>query len=442
MSAPAAGLARILAVPPPGPGASGEPRWLAERRSRARAALERAELPTEAEEDWRYSRIGELDQQGFLEQTGVVPIGSPAELDQVVDALRAASGVAGVVRTLDGRIVGVELGAQAAGLGVEVVGAASLEEAPDQLGELVAPRADAFTLLADAAGADVVAVFLPAGLQLGAPLVVLHELSAGGVAFPRTLVLAGEHSAASIVEVVASGPGRRLVVPVVELSVGAGAELAYSSIQQLGAETWQIGYRASRLGAGASLHSFSAALGGDYARQLDQCVLAGERSRSELLAVYLGRGHQVQDLRTFQEHASARTRSELVFKGAVADEARAVYTGLIRMRRGAVKADAAQTNRNLVLSKGAHADSVPNLEIEENDVRCSHASAVGPIDPDQLFYLGSRGVPPEAAERLIVLGFFDDLFSRAAEAGVGAYLRGAVAARVTGAAPLPAPSAA
>ena len=114
-------------------------------------------------------------------------------------------------------------------------------------------------------------------------------------------------------------------------------------------------------------------------------------------------------MRTFQEHAAPRTRSKLTFKGAVDDSARSVYSGLIHIHKGARKSDASQTNRNLVLSDGAHADSVPNLDIEENDVRCSHASAVGPIDRAQRFYVESRGVPPDAAERLILLGFFDDL---------------------------------
>jgi Fe-S cluster assembly protein SufD len=120
----------------------------------------------------------------------------------------------------------------------------------------------------------------------------------------------------------------------------------------------------------------------------------------------------------------------LIFKGAVDDAARSVYSGLIHIHKGARKSDAGQTNRNLVLSDSAHADSVPNLDIEENDVRCSHASAVGPIDRAQRFYVESRGVPPSVAERLILLGFFDDLLARAPEPGVAAYLRGVVAGRL------------
>ncbi len=153
-----------------------------------------------------------------------------------------------------------------------------------------------------------------------------------------------------------------------------------------------------------------------------------------MLAIYFGDGDQTQDFRTFQEHVAPRTRSELVFKGAVADRARSVYSGLVHMHKGARRADASQTNRNLVLSEDAHADSVPNLDIEENDVRCSHASAVGPVDSEQRFYLESRGIPPEVAERLILLGFFEDLLVRSPHQGYAAYLHDIVSARVTAAA--------
>jgi Fe-S cluster assembly protein SufD len=150
------------------------------------------------------------------------------------------------------------------------------------------------------------------------------------------------------------------------------------------------------------------------------------------LAAYLGTDSQVHDFRTLQDHHAPRTESELLFKGAVADESRSVYSGLIHIRHGAHGARAFQTNHNLVLSEGAHADSVPNLDIEENDVRCSHASTVGPIDEDQRYYLESRGISPAVAEKLIVLGFFSDLADRAPFAGVGPWVEEAVSQRLAG----------
>ena len=138
----------------------------------------------------------------------------------------------------------------------------------------------------------------------------------------------------------------------------------------------------------------------------------GKDARSEILSAYLGDGTQVHDIRTLQDHVAPRTTSELLCQGAVAGTSRSVYSGLIRVHRGAVRSDARQTNHNLVLDEGAHADSVPNLDILENDVRCSHASTVGPVDEDQRYYIESRGVAPEVAEGLIVRGFFDAIIDR------------------------------
>ncbi|MSX75013.1 MAG: hypothetical protein F2744_05065, partial [Actinobacteria bacterium] len=128
-----------------------------------------------------------------------------------------------------------------------------------------------------------------------------------------------------------------------------------------------------------------------------------------LSSAYFGDDHQMLDLRTFQEHQAADTTSKLLFKGAVADNSHSVYTGLIRIKPDARGSNAYQTNRNLKLSDTAWAESVPNLEIENNDVHCSHASTVGPVDEEQRFYVESRGVPSLVAERLIVAGFFDEV---------------------------------
>ena len=162
----------------------------------------------------------------------------------------------------------------------------------------------------------------------------------------------------------------------------------------------------------ATLRSSAVALGGHYARLRSESLLDHEGGESDLTAVYFGDGDQMLDFRTLQDHVAPRTRSDLLFKGAVEDHAHSVYSGLVRIRPGAQHSRAFQTNRNLVLTEGAEAMSVPNLEIEADDVQCSHASTVGPIDDDQLYYLATRGIPPDEAERLIVLGFFDDVFER------------------------------
>jgi Fe-S cluster assembly protein SufD len=273
------------------------------------------------------------------------------------------------------------------------------------------------------------------------------EHGPGTSVFPRTVVDLGTSSEAGLIELTApdvvgavlpageeseSTPVRNLVVPVTELRVADAAHLRYANLQVLGQGAVSIAVQASSVGRDASLQSFTAGLGGRYARVRTDSDLLGQAGRTSLLAAYLGTGDQVHDFRTLQDHRAPRTESQLLFKGAVADTAHSVYSGLIRIRKGARGANAFQTNHNLVLSEGAHADSVPNLDIDENDVRCSHASTVGPIDEEQRYYLETRGIAPAVAERLIVLGFFADLAGRAPFSGVGRWVEDAVRRRMAG----------
>jgi Fe-S cluster assembly protein SufD len=278
------------------------------------------------------------------------------------------------------------------------------------------------------------------------PVVVLHlvdeQPAPSPAVFPDTVVRVGPNAEAGLIEVLVAAHGggdereeamgAALVVPRAELEVGDGARLSYVSLQVLGPGTTAVGTQRSRVGRDASLRSFSVGIGGRYARVRTDSDLVGTGGTSALRAAYLGTGHQVHDFRTLQDHHAPRTESELLFTGAVADRSRSVYSGLIRIRRGARRADARQTNHNLVLSEGAHADSVPNLDIDENDVRCSHASTVGPIDEDQRYYLESRGVDPATAERLIVHGFFADIASRSPYPEVGAWVSEALQRRLAG----------
>ncbi len=409
------------------------PAWLTERRAAAAAAFGAARLPSESDEDWRYGRIDELELDAFTPVFATAGRAAPAD---ATGALLAELGEpAAVVSTRDGFVVDVVLGDAARAAGLRCAPAASLERPPARYGAVIGRAPDAFTHLAEAFGADAVVLSVPSGARIEEPIVVVHDLGEPGerrAVFPRSFVSLGEGAQASVVELTTSSDAALLSVPIAELDLAPGAHLAYHGIQLLGSGAWQLGYQVAQVARDAELSSFSAALGGDYARLVTRASLAGEGAASHLLAVYLGDRTQVEDFRTFQEHLAPRTRSDLVFEGAVTDSARSVYSGLITIAKGAVRADASQTNRNLVLSEGARADSVPNLEIEENDVRCSHASAVGPIDAEQRFYLESRGIPPEAAERLILLGFFDDLLGRAPEPGCARYLRGVVSARLAG----------
>jgi Fe-S cluster assembly protein SufD len=396
--------------------ALGGPDWLVERRLGAAERLGSVSWPTPDEEIWRYSRIGDLDLARYrpfvAEELGRpgderAPGGGP----WAAEAGRHAAMI--VVR--DGRVVHHELDAALEAKGVRVCEIATCEgeEVRDLLGAASSTSEDAFTVLHDAFLAGGAFVHVPAGVVVEDPILVLHWCEGDGRAsFPHTVVALGEHAEATVLDRFGSAESDHLVDAVTELLVGDHAHLRYLSIQEHGSRTWHLGLQRALVGRDATLKSSAVALGGDYARLRSEAVLRGEGGESDQLAVYFADGSQMLDFRTLQDHDAPRTRSDLLFKGAVEDEARSVYSGLVHLRTTAQKSNASQTNRNLVLTEGASAESIPNLEIEANDVRCSHASTVGPIDDDQLYYLESRGIPPDDAERLIVLGFFDDVLER------------------------------
>jgi Fe-S cluster assembly protein SufD len=378
---------------------------------------------------WRFSRIAELDLDRYAPPVagdGAPDAGMPTQLQPVCDAIGERSALI-VVR--DGRVLSSDVEERLTAKGMVAGELSTTEDAADLL--LHHGEVDVFGEMNDAFAGDTVVVKVPKGVVVDRPVVVLHWLGReGGSMFPRTVVRAGEASEVTVVECVLSDDVDGLVVPIVDLVVGDAANVRYLGVQQLGARVWQIGHQTSSVGRDATLHSANVVLGGDYARVRTDSRLEAQGGTSNLLAVYFGDGDQMHDFRTLQDHVGPRTTSDLLFKGAVGGHARGVYSGLIRVRAGAKGTNAFQTNRNLVLNEGAHADSVPNLEIEENDVRCSHASAVGPVDEEQRYYLESRGVPPEAADRLIVLGFFDDILERTPVPGLIPYLRAAVTAKL------------
>ena len=205
------------------------------------------------------------------------------------------------------------------------------------------------------------------------------------------------------------GGGDGLLLPTTDLLVGPSARVGYVGAQLLGPQAWSLGTLELHIESQATAKAAMVGFGGDYARLRTDCHLIGRGATGDLAAAFFGDGDQTLDYRTFQDHVAEDTTSNLLFKGAVSDRSRSIYTGLIRVGKGARGTNAFQTNRNLKLSEDAWAESIPNLVIENNDVHCSHASAVGPIDEEQRFYLESRGVPTVVAERLIVAGFFAEV---------------------------------
>jgi Fe-S cluster assembly protein SufD len=327
--------------------------------------LLRAPLPTTEEEVWRYSRIDELDLARFE---------------------------AGAVETA------VEHGD---------LGRATVSRAPATLPD----DADALHRLHGELVPEVVLVDVPAGVTVADPIVVRHAGAADGIGAAVQLVIrAGADSEVRVLEVFEGG-GAGLLLPRTEVHVGGSARVGYLGVQDLDHAAWTIGTLEADAEAQATVTLGLAGFGGDYARVRTDCRLVGRGATGNLLAGYFGDGDQTLDYRTFQEHVAPDTTSTLLFKGVGADRARSVYTGLIRVGKDARGTNAFQTNRNIKLSDDAWAESVPNLEIENNDVHCSHASAVGPIDEEQRFYLESRGVPTDQAERLIVAGLFEEVFA-------------------------------
>jgi Fe-S cluster assembly protein SufD len=407
---------------------------LAERRVRAAEQLGALTWPSASEEIWRYSRIDDFDLDRYRPLTADELGAAGVEPAPGGGVLAAEAGErAGLVVVRDGRVVHHELDPALEAKGVVVCGleVCGSEDVAGHLGACSDASPDAFTALHDAFLAGGAYVRVPAGVVVEQPIVVLHWSEGDGQAsFPHTLVVAEDGSEVTVLDRFGSPATDHLVDGVVELSVGQGAHVRYLSVQEHGPKTWSVVLQRAHVARDASLRSSAVALGGDYARLRSESLLTGEGAQSDLLAVYFGDHEQMLDFRTLQDHDAPRTRSDLLFKGAVEDHARSVYSGLIRLRPEAQRSNAYQTNRNLVLSEGAGAESIPNLEIEANDVRCSHASTVGPIDDDQRYYLESRGIRPDDAERLIVLGFFEDVFTRLPVPSLGAPLRRSVHEKV------------
>ncbi len=383
------------------------PGWLRDRRAAGYEAFESTPMPSEDEEVWRYTPIGHLALERFEPVRGNGSMHAGQDLAESLGAIIGPTAASVLVH--NGWPVSTT---STSGAGLAVGASGDVPSSVDIVGSVL-EGGDALVRLNDAYGPDVVVVDVPVGVRVEHPVLVVHWCDAVASAmFPRTCVRAQEESSVAVVEVFAGPAASSLVVPVTELAAARHASLSYVALQVLGEDAWSVARLAARGGEDADVRTFTMGLGAAYDRVRADVAVDGRGAHSKILSAYLGRGEQVHDVRTLQDHLAPRTNSELLCQGAVADHSRSVYSGLIRVHRGAVRSDARQTNHNLVLDEGAHADSVPNLDILENDVKCSHASTVGPIDEDQRYYIESRGVAPEVAEGLIVRGFFDAIIDR------------------------------
>jgi Fe-S cluster assembly protein SufD len=388
------------------------------RRMTRSELLERYEalpLPTRSEEHWRFTDLSGFDPDTFT-ANGASEIAAPDTLLEIETAGLAVVGEAGI----------------------------AIERAPE--GITFAPLPEGHPLLYSLVGSDEkfaahnaalwrngLLVHVPKGVVLERPLYVrIANAVEGGSLFWRLLVVAEPGSRFTVIEeyVSASPELRAYSNAAVEIVVEDGAKVEYVSLQNLSRATWHFASHHGKVGRDAELDWVAGGFGSAKGKVRIQNDLAGQGATSRVTGAYFADGTQHLDYDTFQEHIAPNTTSDFAFKGALRDEATAVWRGMIRVEEGAQRTNAYQENRNLLLSKSAHADSIPGLEILANDVRCTHGATLGQVDREQLFYLMARGLSRSEAERLIVRGFFQDVLDRVELEPVRDALGAALEARI------------
>jgi Fe-S cluster assembly protein SufD len=372
-------------------------------------------LPTTSEDGWRFTDLTGFDPDAYepAEAARPVEIAPLFELDFAGSARIDESGVE-ILEAPDG------------------VRFEPLDEHDARIGELVGTQ-DKIAAANAALWKHGLLVEVPAGVELDRPLHVRIESTVERAALPtRLLVVAGEGSCFTLIEehVSAAEGIDAFTSCAVELHVGAGAKLELVSVQRLSRATWHFAHQRARLARDSQLDWVSVGLGSRKGKTWIFNDLAEEGATSRVTGVYFADGSQHLDYDTYQEHAAPRTRSDFLFRGALRDEATTVWRGMIRVEREAQGTDAYQENRNLLLSRQTHANSIPGLEILADEVRCSHGATVGQVDREQLFYLMSRGMTESEAERLIVRGFFAEALDRIEREPIREALAAALGARI------------
>ena len=366
----------------------GEPDWLRQRRRSALEAYERLPMPSRTDEEWRRTDLAGLDPSQF------------AKLEHANGAVKEA-------RELPKGVIFEPLATAVTKHGDLV---------RPLLFSMIRPDRDRFAALHAAFFTGGNFLYVPDGVSIDEPILGQHFSHESGTSvLPHTLIVAGKGSRFNYLdEYIADGgdDAEAYRSGSAEIVVGEGAEVGYVAIQKWGRKAWHFADQRARLEKDATLKLFNVTLGARFSKTRVEASLMGPGASAELKGIYFASGEQFFDFHTLQDHQVGNTTSDLLFKGALQDTARTVYAGLIRIEKGAARSDAYQANRNLVLSDKAKATSIPMLEIDNNDVRCTHGATVGPVDPNHLFYLRSRGIPESTAKRMIVQGFFGQVLER------------------------------
>lgn len=367
------------------------------------------EMPSEKEENWRYVALGlDLADAHLADEPG-----DPMPPGAFLQSLGSAT-----VSLIDGHVVTLET--------TDAVSVSRLAESG--LGDPVVPFShDKFAAARGAFGIDGVVIEIARNAVLEAPIVIDVQSTQRAASFPTISVRTGSNAEASVVLVFRSPEGMASVVaPGVILSADDGSRLRFLTVQDLGLASTLVTHQRAIIGRDASVRIGEVGLGGRVARVDLGMLLEGSGASGEVVGLSFGEHDQTLDYRMVITHRGKNTSSDVFLKGAVEDEAQSVFTGLLKIEKDATRSSAFETNRNLVLSEGAKAHSVPNLEILCDDVICGHGSSVGPLDEDSLYYLRSRGLPRARAERLLIKGFFQEVIDRLPVSGLEEPLQAAV----------------
>lgn len=406
-----------------------EPEWLSARRMHAWDVYEQTPMPTTRLEEWRYTDLKKKLDLDALRLPEIEPAGNdpetwPALLRATLDEDHEASGH---IVLIDGHVVHSDLNADLESQGVILM---SLHEAVVQHADHVqkhlatnaVPAEDGkFAALNAALWADGIFLYVPRGVSLDLPVRVTRWISESGAAlFSRVLIVAEAQSQVSYVDEVVSDDfdAQTFTSTAVEVIAEQASRVQYVAVQRLGRGAFYQSVQRTLAQRDAKLDTLNVALGASVTRVDLNAKLLGPGASSDMLGLYFGDGQQHFDFNTSQDHIEPNTGSDLLYKGALDGNSRAVFRGIIRVHKDAQQSDAYQTNRNLLLSNGARADSLPNLEIEADDVKCSHGATVGELDSEAKFYLMSRGLDLVQAERLVVQGFLGEVLAKLPLGGV------------------------
>jgi Fe-S cluster assembly protein SufD len=396
------------------PGRSTEPAWLRAVRREALERFQAAGFPTTRQEDWRFTNVAPLARTAFRS----APEDQARRVSAAdVAALTFGQGEGPRIVFVDGRYA-AELSSPGGTEGLEV---RSLREVIEREAERVQPflgRAGGpFADLNSALFDDGAFVHLRPGTVVASPVHVVFLASRGDgeptACHPRTVLVAGEKSQLTVVESYGGPEGARyLTNAVTHVWAEEGAVVDHYKVQRESTSAFHVGLMTVRQGRGTSFSSHNLALGAALARNDVDQAFTGEGGECVLNGLFMAGGSQHLDTHTRIDHAVAHCTSRELYKGVLDGRARGVFVGRVLVRPGASKTDAHQTNKNLLLSREALVDSLPQLEILTDDVKCKHGSTTGQLDPAALFYLRSRGLGEEAARSLLVYGFASDLVGR------------------------------